>query len=191
MTQAELFEELRKGAVAGAKALLGWKLVHPTSQGRVAGYIVETEAYVQEDPASHTFKGQTTRNASMFEAAGTIYVYFTYGMHYCVNIVTGPKGHGEGVLIRAIQPAEGIEIMKTNRQKTGTQLTNGPAKLVEALGITSALNGQKVGDALLLEPGLKIRTDDIQVATRIGISQGVEELARFYVKGNPYVSRTA
>jgi DNA-3-methyladenine glycosylase len=189
MNQDELLHELEKGAVAGAKALLGRKLVHITPKGRVAGYIVEVEAYVQEDPASHTYNGRTLRNASMFEAAGTIYVYFTYGMHYCVNIVTGPKGHGEGVLIRALEPIEGVDIMEANRQKSGIGLTNGPAKLVEALGITRELNGQKIGGELLIEKGLEVKKSDIQTAPRIGISKAVEELARFYIKGNSYVSR--
>lgn len=90
-----------------------------------------------EDPASHAYAGETLRNAAMFQEAGTIYVYFTYGMHYCVNIVTGSKGHGQEVLLRALEPVDGLELMKRRRGIADTeQLTNGPAKLVQAMGIT-------------------------------------------------------
>ena len=94
-------------AVNGAQALLGWKLVHETTDGVTSGIIVETEAYSAEDAASHTFKGPTKRNAVMFGPAGHLYVYLTYGMHYCVNVVTGQKDHGQGVLIRALEPVDG------------------------------------------------------------------------------------
>lgn len=189
MLSLELQSMLEQGALHAARHLLGCKLLLETTEGRVGGYIVETEAYVQEDPASHTFMGETARNAAMFQAAGTIYIYFTYGMHYCVNIVTGPIGHGEGVLIRALEPVEGIEIMEKNRQKTGKDLTSGPAKLVKALGIPSELNGKKLGDKLILEPGYKPVASRIQVGKRVGISKAVEELARFYISDNKFVSR--
>ena len=188
MDLAELYECLREGAVPGARALLGWKLVHDTPQGRVAGYIVETEAYRQDDPASHAFRGSTSRNAAMFEEAGTVYVYFTYGMHYCVNIVCGQKGYGEGVLIRALEPIEGLELMRERRSvSTDTQLTNGPAKLTKALGVTLEQTGSVLGEGLHLERGF---TPEMIVQTeRIGISKAKEQPWRFYVSNNPYVSR--
>jgi DNA-3-methyladenine glycosylase len=191
MSLDKLYRELEKGSLAGAQALLGWELVHSTSEGDTSGYIVETEAYHQDDPASHTYKGQTLRNSAMFGPAGTIYVYFTYGMHHCVNIVSGKEGIGEGILIRALKPKAGIEVMK---QRRGTnqlnQLTNGPAKLVQALGITPLHNATTVGTGdLHLRPGLTIQQKDIANGPRIGISRATEELNRFYIKNNQFVSR--
>lgn len=187
----ELHEILESGAVHAARALLGYKLVYTTEMGRIAGYIAETEAYIQKDPASHSFRGETLRNASMFGPAGTIYIYFTYGMHYCLNIVTGKKEHGEAVLIRAIEPAEGLDSMKANRNGiNGIELTNGPAKLVEALGIDPGLNGQATGKEISIEQGMQLEESMIYAAKRIGISKATEELARFYIRGNPYVSRS-
>ena len=183
-----LYEELRKGAEAGARALLGWKLVHDSTEGRIAGYIVETEAYTQDDPASHTYNGLTKRNGPMFEEAGTVYVYFTYGMHYCVNIVCGVKGYGEGVLIRALEPVEGIDIMQQRRgNHTKQMLTNGPAKVTQALGISREFSGSVIGDKLHLVAGF---TPEMVTQTeRVGISKAREQLRRFYISGNPYVSR--
>jgi DNA-3-methyladenine glycosylase len=189
MDIASLYDELRKGAVSGAKALLGWKLVHETPVGRVAGYIVETEAYNQDDPASHTYRGMTNRNAAMFQEAGSIYVYFTYGMHYCVNIVCGPKGRGEGVLLRALEPVEGLEIMKQRRGiDTEKLLTNGPAKITQALAITKDMGGSVLGDKLHLEAGFK--PELITQTGRVGISKAREQEWRFYVSDNPFISRT-
>ncbi len=187
----KLLNELRKGSIAGAQALLGWELVCEAADGQVSGYIVETEAYHQDDPASHTYKGKTIRNSAMFGPAGTIYVYFTYGMHHCVNIVTGDEGVGEGVLIRALQPHEGVEIMKQRRgtEESG-QLTNGPAKLVQALGITPLHNNTSIGKGdLFLRPGLIVNPGDIAIGPRIGISKATEELKRFYIKNNHFVFR--
>lgn len=176
-------------AEVAAKELLGMQLVYETVRGRVAGKIVETEAYTQIDPASHSFRGQTKRNAPMFGPPGTIYIYFTYGMHHCLNIVTGPEGKGEAVLIRGLEPIEGLEIMRSNRLgRPDEELTNGPAKLVQALGVDSKLNGQQLGKLLILEPGEAPQT--IIETTRIGIKNGAEIKWRFYVAGNPFVSRT-
>lgn len=185
----KLYAELEQGSLVAAKALLGWKLVHATPNGRIAGYIVETEAYHENDPASHTYKGKTKRNAAMYEGAGTIYVYFTYGMHYCVNIVAGRKGVGEGVLIRALEPVEGIEPMKVNRKTSViSNLTNGPAKLVQALEIHKGYNGTVLGHGLHLEKG--IIPDEIVQSRRIGISQAQDKPWRFYIAGNLYVSKS-
>ena len=157
--------------------------------------IVETEAYHQDDPASHSYRGQTPRTAPMFLAGGTIYVYFTYGMHHCINIVTGRAGRGEAVLLRAAEPLEGIEIMKANRGiENSIQLTNGPAKLAQALEIRdTSLSGQRLNpETLEIMPATNgLKTTNIIAATRIGIRKAMDENLRFYIKGNPYVSRTS
>ena len=179
-------------AVTGAQNLLGWKLVHESPEGITAGYIVETEAYTQEDPASHTYGGKKLANAAMFEAAGTIYIYFTYGMHYCVNIVTGSKGHGEGVLIRALEPVDGIALMQARRGTDDVKnLCSGPGKLVQAMGITKAVHyGQHITTgSLRLEPGFQ--PQQITQTTRIGIRKAIDQPWRFYVTDSPFVSRRA
>lgn len=186
---------LENDASSVARLLLGWTLLYESPAGRVSGKIVETEAYHQDDPASHTFRGQTKRNRPMFGPAGTIYIYFTYGMHYCLNVVCGPAGRGEGVLLRALEPLEGLDIMRSNRSKKGKipadlQLTSGPAKLVEALGIPPRLSGTRYNDGpLQLLPGAPLPPEQIVTGTRIGITQAVDELARFYIRDNPFVSR--
>lgn len=124
----------------------------------------------------------------MFRPAGTIYVYFTYGMHYCLNIVTGDEGNGQAVLIRALEPAEGVEIMKHRRNSANVfKLTNGPAKLVQALAIPKSYNGFSLGDrAFSLEPGFK--PVEIVQTKRVGISKAAHEPWRFYIKDNRFVS---
>jgi DNA-3-methyladenine glycosylase len=176
-------------AVSAAKELLGWKLIHQSPEGLTSGYIVETEAYTMDDPASHTYRGETARNRAMFQEAGTIYVYFTYGMHYCVNIVTGQKGQGQGVLIRALEPVDGIELMKTRRgTQDVAQLTNGPAKLVQAMGITKMNGGLHLASgSLRLVPGIPIH--EMVQTKRVGIKKAVDQPWRFYVAGNTFVSK--
>lgn len=174
--------------------LLGWSIVRHTPTGIIKLKIVETEAYHQDDPASHSYRGLTARTAPMFEASGTIYVYFTYGMHYCLNFVTGPKGVGEGVLIRAGEPMEGIEIMKKNREiESVDKLANGPANLAQALGINSTeLSGKILNkSSISLEAPANILTaKDIVTSRRVGIRHGVENPWRFYIKDNPFVSKS-
>lgn len=176
-------------ALTGAKSLLGWKLVHHHPEGTTSGFIVETEAYDMEDAASHAFGGERVRNRSLFMEAGTAYVYFTYGMHYCFNVVTGVKGHGQGVLIRALEPVDGVELMMKRRDVTEFRnLCNGPAKLVQAMGITKADDGTRLGAGLLgLEPGFVPKK--ITQTIRVGISKNVSQPWRFYVTDNPYVSK--
>ena len=180
-----------KPALDLAKSLLGCTLVHKTKEGITSGVIVETECYHQDDEASHTFRGPTARNKVMFGPGGHAYIYFTYGMHYCFNVVAGQDGKGEGVLIRALEPLEGMEIMKKRRGKDNIhQLCSGPAKLVQAMGISKADYGTP-----LFAGNLHIKSPDkakaIQVATgpRIGIKQAVDKPWRFWVKGNPFVSK--
>jgi len=174
--------------------LLGHYLVRNTPAGIVKVKIVETEAYHQEDPASHSFRGNTSRTWPMFEAGGRLYIYFTYGMHYAINIVVGNKGVGEGVLIRAAEPLEGIEVMKRNRGiEDISKLTNGPGKLAKALGITdTSLSGKMLNkSSIYLEPRLEpLKPEDITVTKRIGIRQAVDVPWRFYIRGNIYVSKT-
>jgi len=176
-------------SLSGAKSLLGWKLIHDSPEGLTAGYIVETESYDMLDAASHAYGGERIRNSSLFRQAGTTYVYFTYGMHYCFNIVTGKEGHGQGVLIRALEPCEGIDLMMARRRIDDiSKLTNGPAKLVQAMGITKAHNGSSIfRGPISLEPG--ITPAGIVQTTRVGISKATELPWRFYVEESPYVSK--
>lgn len=182
-----------------AQSLLGTYLVHETKEGKTIGKIVETEAYLgSSDPASHTYRGETIRNRAMFGEPGHAYIYFTYGMYYCFNITSAPKGIGEGILIRALEPIEGIEIMEQRRSaRSKTKLSpktlaNGPAKLVIAMGITKALYGHKLTEKPLYllssDHFSVINEPEIITTTRIGISVAEEMPLRFYIKGNPFVS---
>lgn len=175
-------------ALTAARQLLGWQLAHVTKEGITSGIIVETEAYTMEDAASHAYGGERPRNSSMFRRAGTIYVYFTYGMHYCLNIVTGTEGHGQGVLLRALEPVDGIDIMRRRRNMDDERnLTNGPAKLVQAMGVTKDANGTRIQEGpLTLLPGIVPKK--IIQASRIGISKATELPWRFYIADNPFVS---
>ena len=180
-----------------AKKLLGCYLVHPEGEETTLGRIVETEAYLAHDPAAHSFMGKTKRNAVLFGPVGHAYVYFIYGMHYCVNVVTGREGAGEAVLIRALEPLRGIALMQQRRgTEKVTLLCNGPARLTEALGITVAFNGSSFlngslqmwsADSLPSSP--MIGNADIVQTTRIGITKAKELPLRFYLKGNRYISR--
>lgn len=186
-----IFSTDLEDAVTAASALLGFKLIHNTPEGITSGIIVETEAYTSVDPASHTFRGLTKRNSIMFGPAGHAYIYFTYGMHYCFNIVTGPDGSGQGVLVRALEPVDGIDLMKRRRGLHNVQqLTNGPAKLVQAMGISKKDYGVNLleGGKLRIESGDK--PEKITQTTRVGIKRAVDHPWRFYISGNPFVSRT-
>ena len=174
-----------------ARRLLGLYLVHRTSEGVTAGRIVETEAYLfRNDPACHAARGQTERNRAMFGPAGFSYVYFIYGNYYCFNVVTSREGCGEAVLVRALEPTFGIELMQRRRKRDGiTELCSGPGKLATAMGITRDDNNLNLRSSRLsLKSGQK-RTEKIVTTTRIGISAGSELPLRFYLEGNPFISR--
>lgn len=153
--------------------------------------IVETEAYDESDAASHSYKGKTPRTESMFGGPGHLYVYFTYGMHYCCNVVTDAKGKGSAVLIRAVEPVSGKELMEELRGRNGLEVSNGPAKLCQALGIDKRLDGHDL-TKLPLKLIIKPRDDSTEViqTKRIGIAQAKDVPWRFYMSGNDYVSRT-
>ena len=176
-----------------ARALLGKLLVHETPQGMVAGRIVETEAYLTDDPACHAHGGKKTpRSAVMFGPPGTAYIYLIYGMHNCFNVVTGPEGTGEAVLIRALEPVCGVELMQTYRnQLVLGNLCSGPGKLVYAMGISRALNAQTLMEPplYLAEPAAEPEKFQVVTTTRIGISKGAGLPLRFYIKDNPFISK--
>lgn len=181
---------LHMDATSVAKRLLGCELIRDIEGRTVRVRIVETESYDQTDAASHSFKGRTPRTEIMFGASGRLYVYFTYGMHYCCNVVTGVTGEGSAVLIRAVEPLEGVELLEYRRHKTGKEATNGPAKLCQALGIGREMNGHDLRQSpLRLVEKFQMPDQNITTTTRIGISAAKDELRRFYITDNPYVSR--
>lgn len=186
-------ELLTQGADHAAVGLLGCLLVRDWPDGtHSAVRIVETEAYDQNDPASHTYHGRSERNRAMFGPAGHAYVYFTYGMHYCINVTAGADGFGCGVLIRAGEPVEGIEHMEQMRGgRTGAQLTNGPAKLCQALAIDKSLYGHdlRMPPLRLVRASLK-EGERIGCTPRIGISKAADRPRRLIIMGNPYVSKS-
>lgn len=180
----------RRDPRAVAPELLNKVLAGPDG---CAGRIVEVEAYVGAlDPAAHAYRGRTRRNATMFGPPGHMYVYFTYGMHWCANAVCGEEGVGVGVLLRALEPLSGLERMRERRPRArrDIDLCNGPGKLCQALGI----RGDQDGDDLVAGP-FRILDDGTAppakpgISTRIGISQAVHEPWRWFVAGNRHVSR--
>lgn len=162
----------------------------------VSGRIVEVEAYDgPADPASHAYRSQTARNGTMFGPPGRLYVYLSYGMHFCCNVVCREEGRAAGVLIRALQPLDGVPEMRRRRIKAGSddrQLTSGPGKLCQALGITLADDG---ADIISGDRGITLVDDDVAyparvaVGTRVGITAGQDHPWRFWVEGNRHISR--
>jgi len=183
-----------------AKELLGKTLVHKTDEGIISGKIVETEAYLgQKDPGSHAYGRITERNRIMFGPAGKAYVYLVYGNHYCFNVVTEKDGEAGAVLIRALEPQEGIKLMKKHRRIDGPLacLSNGPGKLTKALGITGSMNGLDLTGKRLFISQIASRKkkspskDFSIIATgRIGIKKGKNLPYRYYIEGSKFVSRT-
>jgi DNA-3-methyladenine glycosylase len=180
-----------------ARSLLGKLLVIPDEAGnRVSGMIVEVEAYLGvADRAAHSFGGRrTARNDVMYGAGGHVYVFFIYGMYNQLNVVTGPAGHPHAILIRGIEPIEGIEIMRERRGlMKDTNLTSGPGKLAIAFGVTRELNGEDLtGDRIWLEEFRTFSKKEVDTGKRIGVDyagEDAEKALRFWVKDNPFVSK--
>lgn len=181
-----------------ARKLLG-KILVKTNQGKIfSGRVVEVEAYDGlNDEASHAFIGKTKRNEVMFNEGGYLYVYFTYGMYFCCNVVTGKKGVGKAVLIRALEPLEGIKQMGMNRfgkdflsDKELRNLTSGPGKICKAFDITRNENGiDLLSDQIFIMKSKSIPEENIVTTRRIGIRKSTELPWRFYIKDNPYISK--
>jgi DNA-3-methyladenine glycosylase len=183
-------------ALSVARDLLGAFLVRRAGRTILAGRIVEVEAYLgRRDPASHAFRGSSTRNEVMFREGGHLYVYFTYGMHHCANVVTGGAGTPSAVLIRAIEPIAGLDRMAANRgmprQSTPPRLlAGGPARLCQALQIGPGENGISLqGPEVFIVGGSPLPRNLIARSPRIGISAGREKLWRLYIRGSPFLSR--
>ncbi len=182
-----------------ARELLGKRLVVPAEMGaRASGRVVEVEAYLgAEDKAAHSFGGRRTRRTeTMFGVGGTAYVFFVYGMHHQFNVVTGPEGQPHAVLVRAVEPEEGIELMRGRRPVSKErELTSGPGKLCRALGIDLSFDGEDLttrGRVWLEETGVEFKPEEIATGPRIGVAYAAEDALkpwRFWVKGNEYVSR--
>lgn len=181
---------LEAGCVAAAPRLLGALLV----AGDRVGRIVEVEAYGgHDDPASHAWRGRTARNAVMFGRSGLLYMYFTYGMHWCANVVTGPEGLGEAVLVRALEPLAGLQAMQSDRPgaRSVRDLCRGPARLCRAMGIDARVNGID-----LLDPSSPVRVvtapgvaqASVRVTTRVGISRATDRPWRWLVDDSRFVS---
>jgi len=188
----------RREVVVVARELLGKVLVKSNGKEILAGKIVEVEAYHGDiDEAAHSYGGITKRNEIMFEAGGYLYVYFTYGAHHCCNVVTGKKGQGTAVLIRAVEPVAGIDSMIRNRfgrklknEKEIFNLTSGPGKVCQAFRLDRSHSGTDLtSDKIFILDGEKIKSRDIGISKRIGITRSVDLLWRFFIKGNPYLSR--
>ncbi len=187
--------------LAVARSLLGSYLVRRIGRTLLVGKIVEVEAYCGSiDPASHAYKGRTPRNAVMFGEAGHLYVYFTYGMHFCANVVTERPGKAGAVLLRAVEPVQGVARMIVHREKgkrpgkhsmmTSRSLTNGPAKLCQALGIRREDNGTDLlGGRIYVVRGDPVKHSAVQKSPRIGIRNGKEKKWRFFLKESPWVSK--
>lgn len=175
---------LESSAVDAARQLLGCQLVREIDGKLMRAIITETEAYDQTDVASHSYRGETERTRVMFGDPGHLYVYFTYGMHYCCNVVVGEKGYGAAVLIRSVVPIEGEAYMIEHRGgRKGVELSNGPAKVCQALLIDKQLNGHKLTEPpLQLLPGEIIPDEAVTQTVRIGISKGKEAPWRFLVR---------
>lgn len=201
LPEAARFLRYAGDPVATARRLLGQRLVRVVDGRRTAGLIVEVEAYLgPRDRAAHTWGGRrTARNDSMWRGGGLAYVYFTYGMHYCMNVVCGPVGSGTAVLVRALEPTEGQEEMARRRgaARRETDLCSGPARLAQALAIDRALDGTdlRTGADLWIEEvrARPLHAGRIAEGPRIGVGYAgawAKRPLRFWVSGNPHVSRT-
>lgn len=178
-----------------AKGLLGQILVHETPEGKTAGKIVEVEAYMGAvDKAAHSYKGRSSRTEIQYGPGGFAYIYFIYGMYYCMNVVANQPEKPEAILIRALEPVEGLELME-QRRKTGKvkNLCNGPGKLCQALGIDKSCYGEDLlGSRLYILPGEEVPEERIEATPRINIDYAEEArdfLWRYLIKDNLFVSK--
>ncbi len=173
--------------------LLGRTLVRILPDGtRLAARIVETEAYREDDPASHSFRGRTARTEVMFGPPGYLYVYFTYGMHFCMNVVTGELGEGSAVLLRAAEPLEGLDRMAVQRGLADPRvLCSGPARLCQAFAVGRPENGTDLvrGTELRLEAGTPVPAEQVLSGPRVGIRVAMDRPWRFVEAGSPFASR--
>lgn len=181
-----------------AQNLLGKIIVKKGNRMFLTAMITEVEAYDGSiDEAAHSFKGITERTKVMFDEGGLLYVYFTYGAHFCANVVAGKAGEGKAILIRAVEPLNHFEVLARNRygrkfntEKEKINLTNGPGKFCQAFGITKQHNGTDLtGDVIFILNNKRIKKENIIITKRIGITRSVELPWRFFIKDNPYVSR--
>jgi DNA-3-methyladenine glycosylase len=186
---------IREDTLAVATELLGKRLVVPDGAERVAGRIVEAEAYLGEiDRAAHSFGGRrTARTETMYGRGGTVYVFFVYGMHYQLNAVTGPPDHPHAVLIRAVEPEDGIDVMRRRRgPMKDVNLTSGPGKLCAAFGIDRSFNGEDLsGTRIWIEDAPPPNADEIAAGPRVGVDYAGEYALkpwRFWIKGNAFVT---
>lgn len=179
--------------VTVAKDLLGKIIIRKLRNTVIAGKIVEVEAYIgAHDPACHAYRKYTERSKVLYEDAGTMYVYFVYGNYYCFNVVTEEKGKGSAVLIRAVEPLEGIDIIKKKRKKINNiyELTNGPGKFCLAFDIDKRFNNKKLSrDLIYIAEPIHRTNFKISISSRIGIKTGTDYLYRFFIKDNPFVSK--
>ena len=177
-----------------APALLGRHLVRRLADGTVCRVrLVETEAYEPDDPASHSFRGETPRTVTMFGPPGHLYVYLIYGLHHCLNVVTGPPGHGAAVLLRAAEPIEGRRSMAANRRLDDPRLLcRGPARLAQALDVDRSLDGTDLlrSDELWIEPGESLPRERIVATSRVGITVGTAAHWRWMEEGSSWATRT-
>jgi DNA-3-methyladenine glycosylase len=182
----------RRPSPAVAPDLLGRLLVRVLPGLTLVGRIVEAEAYQEDDPASHSFRGLTARTAVMFGPPGHLYVYLSYGNHWCMNVVTGRTGEGSAVLLRAAEPVDGIEPMRVARGiERIHDLCSGPGKLAQAFGVSKEQNGWDLvsGGGLYLSSGEGVPGSSIGAGPRVGISVATDRPWRFFEKGSPFVSR--
>lgn len=174
-----------------ARDLLGKVLVRRAGGGTLAGRIVETEAYTSDDPASHAFSGRTERNRALFGEAGRAYIYQTHGLNFCLNVVAKKGQPAGGILIRALEPLEGIDSMQGSRQRAGLKrLANGPGNLTRAMRIDLRLYGAdltKAGPLFIADDGAA--KPKIRRTVRIGVTAARDKLRRFVVAGSPFITR--
>jgi len=183
--QDEITAVLRLDALEAAPLVLGLELV----VGNCSGRIVEVEAYRQDDPASHSFRGQTPRNAPMFLPGGHLYVYRSYGVHWCLNLVTGEEGDGQALLVRALEPMRGLAAMRRRRGgASDLRLCSGPGNLCQALGVDGSLSGEVLGRRVRLS-GLPGAAEAVLSIPRVGITRGADLPWRFCLAGSRFLSR--